>query len=122
MTTANLLEFASPVDENWQLDDLVKQVLSMRQNAFLKKQYGPFIILCGWYWRDRLGKPYVLPAQLDVVPETTLKGRILKIGGITDVICCERMNSYGITLIQVAFDQDEGYKFDNSLHFHGDGQ
>lgn len=100
-----------PTDECWQLDDLVKQVLNVRQEAFKKRQYGPFIVLCGSYWRERLGTAYVLPKRPDSVPDVTLKGRILRIESIVDVVCCEQMWSFDLTLVQVAADQDAGYKF-----------
>jgi hypothetical protein len=98
-----------PTNQEYDLTDVVKQVLDMRTKAFEERRYGPFMVIYGPEWTEHLSKSFVHPKHPDIVPELTVKGRILKIEGIVEMLLCQQMEKFDLALVEVIVKAGEGY-------------
>lgn len=98
--TAHVYE---PTETGWDADQLISDVLRMRQLAYNKKHYGPFVLYTSLAWDEYLDKDYVLTGGN--VATQTIRERLRDIQGIQDVVTLDRLSSgFRIVLVQQTTD------------------
>lgn len=88
-----------PTDTGWTPEDLVDEILEMRQKLYNARHYGPFVIYSALNWDRFLDKDY--SAQKG---DNTLRERIRAINGIEDVITLDFLEDYDLIMVQLTTD------------------
>lgn len=98
-----------PTNPDYELTDVVKQVLDMRTKALEEQRYGPFMLVHGSAWIEHMSKSYKHPNFPNLIPELTVKGRILKIEGIESVLYCDKLDNFDLVLVEVLVKSGDGF-------------
>lgn len=83
-----------PSCPNWQPVEVVKRVLTLKQNHQLNHRFGPFVLLLGDSWKSIVSDKY-LPG------DKTLLERLQQIDGITDVKHSPDLHGWDVQLDEV---------------------
>lgn len=88
-----------PTDTNWTPRVLVTEILSMRAASVAKFHYGPWVLYVSTGWDEYLDEDYS-----DAKGDNTLRERIQKINGITEIRTADYLTGMQMVLVQMTSD------------------
>jgi uncharacterized linocin/CFP29 family protein len=90
-------DITPPTDVAWEGSTLVNEILAMRQLAFDKFMYGPFVIYMSPAWAQYLDVDYS-----DTKGENTVRSRVLALQGIEDIRVLEYLTGFQILMVMMS--------------------
>jgi uncharacterized linocin/CFP29 family protein len=87
-----------PSGGGWDPTKTVDDVLAMKQASVTAKNFGPWMLVAGTAWDQYLDRDYVKTGGNN--PNQTLRDRLRKIDGISDVITLDQLTGFQLILVQ----------------------
>jgi len=79
--------------------NILADVIAMKQASIDDYHYGPWVLFIPTSYETVMDKDYVTNA-----PQNTIRDRILKIGGITDIVVVDKLTANNVLLVQMTSD------------------
>lgn len=90
-----------PSHEFWTPIQLLTDVLNMKRDALFLYNFGPYLLLHGIGWTQQMYREFKEPSVDGMSSGMSVRGRILTIEGINDVIETNRIGEYDLLLVSV---------------------
>lgn len=91
----------SPKRDGWVPTELIRCILSARDELMKRYEYGPFVLLMSTAWREVLREPYYKPGTIGDTPQATIRDRILQIDLLVSVAHSDRLAGWDISMARV---------------------